>query len=185
MTAANRSSIHPRPPQGAAGAFADPLSPAGLAASPGQAALIVLGAGAAATVAFDLYGQAISPLLGAAALAPVPLARQTLQTTFGWDSGAGAHLLHYIAGLVAYPLGWLLIARPLARRLAPGLPELAAAALWGVGLWVFAIGIMASLVNGNAFFLGFTGITWVALAGHVLFALVCAWALRRMSGAGG
>ena len=54
-----------------------------------------------------------------------------------------------------------------------------------MGLWVFAIGIMASLVNGNAFFLGFTGITWVALAGHVLFALVCAWALRRMSGAGG
>ncbi|SFI19758.1 hypothetical protein [Albimonas pacifica] len=170
-------------PAASEAAVADPLAPAALAADPARAALSVLGAGAAATIAFDLYGQAISPLLGGAALAPVPLARQTLQTVFGWDSAGGAHLLHYLAGLVAYPLGWLMIARPLARR--AGLPELAAAALWGVALWIFAIGIMASWVNGNPFFLGFAGIAWVALAGHVLFALVCAWALRRTAGAGG
>ena len=162
--------------------LADPLAPAALVAAPGRAALVVLGAGAAATVAFDLYGQAISPLLGGAALAPVPLARQTLQTVLGWDSAGGANLLHYIAGLVAYPLGWLLLARPLARR--AGLGETAAAALWGVALWIFAIGVMASWINGNDFFLGFAGIAWVALAGHVLFALVCAWTLRRMAGAG-
>jgi hypothetical protein len=34
---------------------------------------------------------------------------------------------------------------------------------------------MAHLVAGNPAFLGFTGITWVALVGHVLFALVAAW----------
>ena len=170
-------------PADPASTFADPLAPAALAADPARAALAVLGAGAAATIAFDLYGQAVSPLLGGASLAPVPLARQTLQTVFGWNSAPGAHLLHYIAGLLAYPLGWLLLARPLARR--AGLPELVAAALWGVALWIFALGIMAGWINGNPFMLGFTGITWVALAGHVLFALVCAWALRRMLGDGG
>ncbi|MDF2232228.1 hypothetical protein P2H44_06640 [Albimonas sp. CAU 1670] len=185
MTAADRISAAAPSPVASPGLAADdPLSPGRVLARPGQAALAVLGAGAAATVAFDLYGQAISPLLGGAALAPVPLARQTLQTLFGWDSAGGAHLLHYIAGLLAYPLGWLLIARPLARRLVPALPELAAAALWGVALWIFALGIMAGWVNGNPFMLGFIGITWVALAGHVLFALVCAWALRRTAGGG-
>ena len=149
-------------------------------ASGGATALAVLGAGAAATIAFDLYGQAISPLIGGARLAPVGLAQQTLNTVFGWNSSAGANLLHYIAGLVAYPLGWLLVARPLS-RLVPALPELGAAVLYGIALWVFAIGIMASWINGNPFFLGFTGITWVALAGHILFALVCAWSYRRMA----
>jgi hypothetical protein len=39
---------------------------------------------------------------------------------------------------------------------------------------------MAHLIAGNPAFLGFTGITWVALAGHVLFAVVAAEAVHAM-----
>lgn len=46
--------------------------------------------------------------------------------------------------------------------------------LYGIALWVFALYFMAHLVAGNPAFLGFTGITWVALAGHILFAVVAA-----------
>ena len=120
-------------------------------------------------------------MLGFASLAPVPLARQTLQTLFGINSEAGGHLMHYIAGLIAYPLGWM-IGRRILAAVMPGLPWLVGAAAYGVGLWVFAIGFMASVVNGNPFFLGFTGITWVALIGHVLFALVAAWVIERREG---
>jgi hypothetical protein len=73
----------------------------------------------------------------------------------------------------------MLVARPLAARVAPNLNWLAAAALYGVALWVFAMFVMAHLFAGLPAFLGFTGITWVALVGHVLFALVAAVVVER------
>lgn len=136
----------------------------------------VLLSGAVATVAFDFFGQSLSPMLGFSALAPVPLANNVISTLFGDTYTPGAHLLHYLAGLVAYPAGWLLVAAPLARRL--HIPWPAAAVAYGVGLWIFALYIMAHLVAGNPAFLAFTGITWVALVGHVLFALVAAAIMR-------
>ncbi len=56
----------------------------------------------------------------------------------------------------------------------PSLPTLAAAAIYGVVLWVFALFVMAHLVVGMPAFLGFTEITWVALVGHVIYAVVLA-----------
>ncbi len=144
----------------------------------GHMLLTMLLAGAVATVAFDFYGQSLSPALGFAMLAPVPLAKSTLAALFGIQSDAGANFLHYVAGLVAYPLGYMLIAEPLARRVAPGLGWLVVAVAYGIGLWVFAMYVMAHLVAGLPAFLGFTGITWVALVGHVLFAVVAATVIR-------
>jgi hypothetical protein len=139
-------------------------------------------AGAVATVAFDYFGQSLSPMLGFAGLAPVPLANQVIQTLTGEPYAPAAHLLHYIAGMIAYPLGWMFIAEPLARRITPGLPWFLVAILYGIGLWIFALYIMASLIAGQPAFLGFTGITWVALAGHVLFAIVAALVVRWRDG---
>ncbi len=136
-------------------------------------------AGCVATIAFDLFGQAISPMLGFASLAPVPLATQTWGVIFGQPYGPGGHLLHYIAGVIAYPVGWMFIWRPIVGSVLPGLPWLISAILYGVGLWVFALYFMAHLVAGNPAFLNFTGITWVALAGHVLFAIVATIVVRE------
>lgn len=135
-------------------------------------------AGALATVAFDYFGQSLSPMLGFANLAPVPLANSVIQTLFGSTYTPGAQLLHYVAGMIAYPVGWLFIAEPLARKFAPALPWWLVSIAYGVALWVFALFIMASLIAGNPPFLGFTGITWVALVGHVIFALVAAAVMR-------
>jgi hypothetical protein len=142
-------------------------------------------AGALSTVAFDFFGQSLSPGLGFANLAPVPLANQTIETIFGAPWTPGAHFLHYFAGMVAYPLGWILIAEPLRARILPAMPWWAAAVVYGIGLWIFALYIMAHLIAGNPAFLGFGGITWVALTGHVLFALVTAAVVRRMQPAAG
>ena len=51
------------------------------------------------------------------------------------------------------------------------------AAVYGFGLWVFAIGGITA-VAGLPFFLNFTGITWVALIGHVLYGVVLVAVLR-------
>lgn len=138
----------------------------------------LLSAGALATVAFDAYGQGLSPAIGMAKLAPVGLASSTLQSLFGSSPAGVAHLLHAVTGMVFYVLGYFLIARPLQRAILPQLPWLATAVLYGVVLWVFALYIMAHLVAGLPAFLGFTGITYVALYGHILYAVVAAWVIE-------
>lgn len=139
----------------------------------------MLVSGAVATVAFDFFGQSLSPGLGFASLAPVPLANQVIQVLTGAPSAPGAQFLHYMAGLIAYPAGWLFLARPLGQRFAPALGWFGASVLYGVALWIFALFVMAHLIAGNPAFLGFTGITWVALIGHVLFAVVAALVVER------
>jgi len=133
--------------------------------------ITVLMAGSVATVAFDLFGQALSPMAGYAKLAPVGLANGTIKALLGTKIAGGGYLLHMLVGLLAYPLGWLLVARPLADRITPWMPKLAVAVAYGIGLWVFALYIMAHLVVGMKPFLGFTGITWVALVGHIVYAV--------------
>lgn len=137
-------------------------------------AFTVLSAGALATVAFDIFGQALAPLFGFAKLAPVGLAGATLKSVFGANPSGAAYLLHGLTGLIAYPLGWLLIVRPLWKAALPAVPAIVPAVAYGVGLWIFALYGMAHLVAGMKPFLGFTGITWVALWGHILFAVVAA-----------
>ena len=155
-----------------------------------QTLTTILLAGALATVAFDLFGQFISPLLKSIAspilgakLAPVPLAQAVLAKVTGIPGKELRALgipygLHMLTGLIAYPLGHLLIVRPLAQRLVPTLPLIVPAIAYGIALWVFALYFMAHLVAGNPPFLGFGSITWVALWGHILFAVVAAWVIE-------
>lgn len=138
----------------------------------------ILAAGALATVAFDVFGQALSPLFGYAKLAPVGLAGATLNTVFGANPAGAAYLLHSLTGLIFYVIGYYAIARPVQRALLPQLHWGVTAAVYGVALWVFALYGMAHLVAGMKPFLGFTGITWVALWGHVVYALVAAAVLE-------
>lgn len=139
-----------------------------------RTALTILTAGAFATIAFDVFGQALSPMLGYAKLAPVGLAGATLKSVFGTNPAGAAYLLHSLTGLLFYVVGYFAIARPIQRALLPQLHWSVTAAIYGVALWVFALYGMAHLVAGMKPFLGFTGITWVALWGHVVYALVAA-----------
>jgi hypothetical protein len=125
-----------------------------------------------ATIAFDLWGQIISPGLGFANLSPHGLA-QSLLASLGLPSNAFAgYFVHfYLVGLVGYPIGWMYVFAPIWQRVVGDTHWLLPAAIYGVGLWVFAIGGITAIA-GLPFFLNFTGITWVALVGHVLYAVV-------------
>ena len=135
-------------------------------------------AGALATVAFDAVGLCVSPLLGFPTLETVKLPGSVVETLTGAAHPPVAYLVHLLTGLVAFPVGWLFIARPLATRLAPGLPWPVVAMIYGGALWVFALFAMAHLVVGLPAFLGFAGVAWVALAAHVVFALILAAVVR-------
>ena len=135
-------------------------------------------AGALATMAFDLWGQVISPGLGFANLSPHGLAKSLLGA-LGLPNGdfAGYFMHFYLVGLIGYPVGWLFIFRPAWMAVAGHTPWLLPAAIYGFGLWIFAIGGITAIA-GLPFFLDFSGITWVALVGHVLYGIVLVAVLR-------
>lgn len=143
--------------------------------------LNLLAAGAFATIAFDLFGQALSPLFGYAKLAPVGLANSTLNAVFGAAPKGAGYLVHMLTGLVFYAVGYVFLVRPLWQRFAPVVPNMAVAAIYGVGLWVFALYGVAHHVAGMKPFLGWGGITYVALWGHVVYAVVFAFTYERMN----
>lgn len=149
-------------------------APAALPAINFNTVALILLSGAVGTLAFDLWGKAIAPLLGLGGLAPVGLARGFLGALGLSNSAAWGNFMHlFLVGVIAYPVGWLFIARPIFARVVPGMHWTIASALYGVALWVFAIGFIA-WVAGNPAFLGFARITWVALAGHVFYAVAAA-----------
>lgn len=126
-----------------------------------------------ATLAFDFWGQVVSPALGLGALSPHGLARGLLGALGLPNSNFAGFFMHfYLVGLIGYPLGWLFIFKPVWSAIDRWhLPTVVPAAIYGAGLWVFAIGGI-TYVAGLPFFLNFSTITWVALAGHVLYGLV-------------
>ncbi|NOC47159.1 MULTISPECIES: hypothetical protein [unclassified Ruegeria] len=129
-------------------------------------------AGFVATMAFDFWGQVVSPGIGWANLSPEGLA-QSLLSSLGLPSNAflGFFVHFYIVGLIAYPLGWFLIFQPIWVKVLGPAHIFVASAIYGFGLWVFAIGGVTTFA-GLPPFLNFVGITWVALIGHVLYGIV-------------
>jgi hypothetical protein len=137
-------------------------------------------AGFFASNAFDLWGQVISPALGFANLSPHGLAKSLLGALGLPNSDFAGYFMHfYLVGLVGYPVGWLFIFAPLWRKVIGASHWLLPSAIYGFGLWVFAIGGITAIA-GLPFFLNFTGITWVALVGHVLYGIVLVAVMRMI-----
>lgn len=137
-------------------------------------------AGFFATIAFDLWGQVISPAMGFANLSPHGLAKSLLGKLGLPSSDFAGYFMHfYLVGLIGYPIGWLFIFAPLWRAVRGQTHWFLPSAIYGFGLWVFAIGGITAIA-GLPLFLGFTGITWVALVGHVLYGIVLVAVLQMI-----
>jgi hypothetical protein len=133
-------------------------------------------AGIAADVTWEFWARVITPLLPGVGgpLEPAAL----VQSVFGLDSRLIAEIIHLVVGFVFYPLGYLFIARPVAQVIVPRFPWWLVAAGYGVGLWVFALYIMAHLIAGLPAFLDFIPLAWASFGGHVIFGLVVGLVVR-------
>ncbi len=138
--------------------------------------------GVAAAIAFDVFGQLLSPAAGFVELAPVGLAKLVIAKLFGVSTTGGAYVLHFLTGLLFYPLGYLFAARPVARAVAPQTPWWVVGVIYGAITWLWAVYVMAYLVAGLPAFFGFSEFTWVALLGHILFGWVAAAVIRSRLG---
>lgn len=131
-------------------------------------------AGAAADIIWEFWARAVTPLLVGGPLQPAAL----VQSVFGFQNLAVAEVIHAIVGVVFYPLGYLFIARPLARVVTPFLPWWVVGIGFGLGLWVFALYVMAHLIAGLPPFLNFIPLAWASCGGHMIFGLVTAAVVR-------
>ena len=127
-------------------------------------------AGALADATWEIWARLITPLWVGGPLQPAAL----VQSVFGFQNAFLGEVIHGIVGVVFYPIGYLFIARPLARIVAPFLPWWVVGAGFGVGLWVFALYVMAHLFAGLPPFLGWVTLAYASLVGHILFGLVTA-----------
>ena len=130
----------------------------------------LLVAGALADAAWEIWARLITPLWVGGPLQPEAL----VQSVFGFQSNLAGELIHIVVGVVFYPIGYVYVARPLARMVAPFLPWWVVGAGFGVGLWVFALYVMAHLFAGLPPFLGWVTLAYASLLGHMLFGVITA-----------
>lgn len=161
------STTLPRGPSRATTLF-PPLTSATLATS--------LLAGICADVAWEFWARIVTPLLPGVGgpLEPAAL----VQSVFGFESVFWGEIIHLVVGFVFYPIGFLFVARPLQRAILPTLPWWLTAAGFGIGLWIFALYVMAHLIAGLPAFLEFAPLAWASLAGHIVFGLVVGFVVR-------
>ncbi|MEL6336176.1 MAG: hypothetical protein AAFS07_17275 [Pseudomonadota bacterium] len=121
---------------------------------------------------------------------PIGLARASLNQLFGINAYTAeaplfgfltargiAEVAHFGAAFIGYPLGYLLVARPIKNAVLPAVPFWVVGLGYGAVLFVFAGYIMGHLVAGFPPFFGWSSITqWTGLPpgsfiGHVLLGL--------------
>lgn len=131
-------------------------------------------AGLAADLTWEVWARLVTPIFVGGPLQPAAL----IQGVFGFQNLLLAEIIHAVVGIVFYPLGYLFVARPVARAVTPFLPWWVVGLGFGVGLWVFALYVMAHLFANQPPFLGFIPLTWASLVGHMLFGLIVAAVVR-------
>jgi len=160
--------------------FLEPISSNGplMPAFTGTVFVTAILAGAASDLVWEVWARAITPLWVGGPLQPAAL----VQSVFGFRSLFWGEVVHGVVGVVFYPLGYIYVARPVARLVVPFLPWWIVGIGFGIGLWVFALYVMAHLIAGLPPFLGFIQLTWASLTGHMLFGFVTAAVVRWREG---
>ncbi len=78
----------------------------------------VILAGLASSVTWEIWARVITPELIGGKLSPAGL----VKSVFGISNSFLAETIHFLTGIFAYPLGYILVARPLKATLLPALP---------------------------------------------------------------
>ncbi|MDJ0896346.1 MAG: hypothetical protein QNJ92_14475 [Alphaproteobacteria bacterium] len=127
-------------------------------------------AGAVALVAWEIYAQGVSPAVFGIKLEPAGLVKALFANFLGFQGIETwvAQNIHFLTGLVFYPLGYLVITRYFVsvNTWVDGLA-------YGLATWVFALGICAPLA-GFPLMLGWAPITWTSAVGHAIYGLAVA-----------
>lgn len=122
-----------------------------------------LAGGLAATLVWEIFARGVAPYMIGGPLQPAGLVSSVFGQLGIWeafgvarpDRGGIAEIVHMLTGVLFYPLGYLLIARPISRAFPHPLSGwLTAGIAYGAVLFAFALYAMAHLIAGFPPFLG-------------------------------
>jgi len=137
-------------------------------------------AGIAGTLCWEIWARIFVP----AVLGANPSPANLVKAVFGITSDTLAEIIHFATGILAYPIGYIVVANPLRKLIVPGLPWWLFGLLFGVAIYVFGLFVMANLIGGQPAFMGAVKPAIVALIGHLLYALGLAAMVRLRLGRG-
>ncbi|MGE4046562.1 MAG: hypothetical protein AB7F35_17010 [Acetobacteraceae bacterium] len=122
-------------------------------------------AGLVGLAAWEAVARLVAPLWIGGVLDPSGL----VQAALGVESEALAMAVHVATAVLLFPLGWLLVGRPILRLLGPAFTGIFGGLAYGVGLWVFAMVVVVHFLAGMPPFLEWQPLAWVSLLGHVAY----------------
>lgn len=143
-----------------------------------QALLHAFLIGVAGLLIWEAFARGIAPFWIGFALDPTTLINAALNV-----HGTGAFAIHLCVGTLLFPIGYLLVVRPLARLFTPHLPWWGVGTLYGTVLWVLAGTLVAHWMGGMPAFFGFGAVAWASLVGHAALGVSMAGAERFGSAA--
>ena len=109
-------------------------------------------------------------------LQPPELVKSLFQNTLGLTiSNVFAHAVHYITGLILYPLGYWIITRLIKSF---GMP--ADGWIWGVATYFIALGVMAPLAGQTFLLLDVPLLSLMSLIGHAAYGYLAALVFEHM-----
>ena len=149
-------------------------------------------AGVVSLGVWEIWSKVLAPFYMGGTLSPVGLVKSSLgigKDTFGAVGAASgravgnavANGMHLFTGLLAYPLAYMLVARPVSNAVLPKLPWWATGAVFGAALYVFAMYIMAHFFAGFPPFMGFNALSQASLVGHVALGVAIAGVVEKRS----
>lgn len=149
-------------------------------------------AGAVSLGVWEIWSKVLAPFYMGGSLSPVGLVKSSLgigKDTFGAVGAASgravgnavANGMHMFTGLLAYPLAYMLVARPVSNAVLPQLPWWVTGGVFGAALYVFAMYIMAHFFAGFPPFMGFNALSQASLVGHVALGIAIAGVVEKRS----
>ena len=126
-----------------------------------------------ATIVLAIFMEGLARVVFGGPLKPAGL----ICGIFGWgnDMMLVAEIIHYALGLIIFPIGYVIF-----RSILPSLPAFVMGVIYGAGLWLVAMAVVAPMA-GVAAFLGGGNMMIASLVAHIAYGVVLAVLIARSS----
>lgn len=125
---------------------------------------------------WEVFSAVPTFLAAGIALEPPELVRSLFQHQLGLDVPlVWARALHYLTGVLLYPLGYFILSRGLKSF---GWP--ADGWIWGIITYFIALGFFAPLAGQPFLIHNYPILSFMSLVGHALYGWLAAWVFERL-----
>ena len=125
---------------------------------------------------WEIFSAVPTFLVSGIALEPPELVRSLFQHQLGVDMPlVWAKALHYLTGVLLYPLGYFILTRAIKSF---GWP--ADGWIWGIITYFIALGFFAPLAGQPFLLHSYPALSFMSLVGHAIYGWLASWVFERL-----